>query len=280
MAAGSENPFCPNGEIAKIQAVDRPHLPAMVAIRPNRSTTIARTAAGAAASDQPQSLAATPASELVEGGDVIAEDSPDDWQKADWEIYQQAIAQASEKTKGYYHDGMMRLEMSPVGNPHSRDHFIIIAALGLYAALRNLPIDGHDNCTYRKAGLREAQPDLSVYVGDRVGSLDWETKIVDLDQLPPPDLAIEISDSTLPDDCGRKRLLYEDLGVREYWVVNVAETLILGFEIIERGSRRIQESIVLPGLSLDILEEALRRSREADHGQVSAWLLQQWQAEG
>ena len=252
----------------------------MVAIRPNRSTTIARTAAGAAASDQPQSLAATPASELVEGGDVIAEDSPDDWQKADWEIYQQAIAQASEKTKGYYHDGMMRLEMSPVGNPHSRDHSIAIYATLLFAALRDLRVDVHDNCTYRKTGLREAQPDISLYVGDRVGSLDWETKIVDLDQLPPPDLAIEISDSTLPDDCGRKRLLYEDLGVREYWVVNVAEALILGFEIIERGSRRIQESIVLPGLSLDVLEEALRRSREADHGQVSAWLLQQWQAEG
>lgn len=246
----------------------------MVAIQPG---PVPKTTAVAAPPAPSQRLAPMPEPVMVAGAKGVDEILLDDWHKADWDTYQQAIAQASEKTKGYYHDGMMRLEMSPVGNPHSRDHFIIIAALGLFAALRNLPIDGHNNCTYRKAGLREAQPDLSVYVGDRVGSLDWETKIVDLDQLPPPDLAIEISDSTLPDDCGRKRLLYEDLGVREYWVVNVA-AVILGFEIIERGSRRIQESAVLPGLSLAILEESLRRSREADHGQVSAWLLQQWQA--
>jgi Uma2 family endonuclease len=205
---------------------------------------------------------------------------PDRWIVAPWADYQRAIEQATEKVKGYYYDGTMRLEMSPVGNPHSRDHSIINYAVLLFAALRGLRVNAHDNCTYRKIGVREAQPDLSVYVGDRVGSLDWATKIVDLDQLPPPDLAIEISDSTLPDDCGRKRLLYEDLGVREYWVVNVAEAVILGFEIIERGSRRIQESVVLPGLSLEILEAALRRSREADHGQVSAWLLEQWQTQG
>ena len=249
--------------------------PAMVATQPGRSPNAAVTASA----PQPQRFSpVAEADPTLCEFDEATETDPDDWQKADWETYQQAIAQASEKTKGYYHDGMMRLEMSPVGNPHSRDHSIVIYATLLFAALRDLRVDVHDNCTYRKTGLREAQPDVSLYVGDRVGSLDWETKIVDLDQLPPPDLAIEISDSTLPDDCGRKRLLYEDLGVREYWVVNVPEALILGFEIIERGSRRIQESAVLPGLSLDILEEALRRSRKADHGQVSAWLLQQWQA--
>lgn len=248
----------------------------MVAIQPGRSSNTAVTAPSA----QPQPSDPMAVADAASGGLGMApEADPDDWEKADWETYRQAIAQASEKTKGYYHDGMMRLEMSPVGNPHSRDHSIAIYATLLFAALRGLRVDVHDNCSYRKTGLREAQPDISLYVGDRVGSLDWATKIVDLDQLPPPDLAIEISDSTLPDDCGRKRLLYEDLGVREYWVVNVAEAVILGFEIIERGSRRIQESVVLPGLSLEILEAALRRSREADHGQVSAWLLEQWQTQ-
>lgn len=203
---------------------------------------------------------------------------PDRWIVAPWADYQQAIEQTTEKVKGYYYDGTMRLEMSPVGNPHSRDHSIVNYAVLLFAALRGLRVNAHDNCTYRKTGAREAQPDLSVYVGDRVKSLDWETKIVDLDRFPPPDLAIEISDSTLLDDYGRKRLLYEDLGVAEYWVVDVAEAIITGFEMIDRGSRRIQESLVLPGLKLDVLEAALRRSRETDHGQACAWLLEQWRA--
>ncbi|MEH2209708.1 hypothetical protein [Nostoc sp.] len=47
--------------------------------------------------------------------------------------------------------------------------------------------------------------------------------------------------------------------------------------IADRGSKRIQESQVLPGLVIAILEEALRRSREISQSEVCAWLLSQFQ---
>jgi hypothetical protein len=45
----------------------------------------------------------------------------------------------------------------------------------------------------------------------------------------------------------------------------------------DRGSYRLEESQVLPGLGIALLEEALRRSRTSNHGKVCTWLLTQWQ---
>lgn len=36
------------------------------------------------------------------------------------------------------------------------------------------------------------------------------------------------------------------------------------------GSRRITESLVLPGLAISLLEEAFCRARKMNHGKVSA----------
>lgn len=202
----------------------------------------------------------------------------DTWVTATWEEYIKAVSEPIyEKAKGYYFEGRMRLEMSPLGLPHSRDHFIVIAAIALFASIRNLDLNGHDNCSYRKVGCAEVQPDASFYIGANAEIVPWEATIIDLDIYPPPDLVIEIADSSLADDQGEKRLLYEALGVREYWIIDVQNARILAFEIQNLGSRKIEQSLVLPGLEMSLLEEALRRSRQINHGKVSSWLLSQWQ---
>ena len=48
-----------------------------------------------------------------------------------------------------------------------------------------------------------------------------------------PQLAVEIASTTLGDDLGRKRLLYERLGVQEYWVVNVALSTVIAFAVYQ-----------------------------------------------
>lgn len=203
----------------------------------------------------------------------------DTWVNATWDEYLQAIGDpAYEKVRGYYYNGRMRLEMSALGNPHSRDHFIVIAAIALFASTRNIDLDGHDNCTYRKTGYEEAQPDVSFYLGANAETVPWDATIIDLDTYPPPDLVIEVAYSSLADDKGEKRLLYESLGVREYWIIDVQNVQVIAFEIENRGSRRIDQSQVLPGLSIAVLEETFRRSRQMNHGKVTAWLLSQFQA--
>jgi Uma2 family endonuclease len=78
---------------------------------------------------------------------------------------------------------------------------------------------------------------------------------------------------------GAKRLQYEDLGIPEYWIVNVQAMQILAFAIATDGTiRRLRESQVLPGLNLEILEQALQRSRQENQSATTAWLMQQFQS--
>ncbi|MEM8808867.1 MAG: Uma2 family endonuclease [Cyanobacteria bacterium P01_G01_bin.38] len=203
----------------------------------------------------------------------------DTWQTATWGEYIEAINQpAYAKARGYYHDGRMRIEMVPLGNPHSRDHYTASQAIGLFAAFKDVRLDGHDNCTYRKTGCDEAQPDLSFYIGESAAAIPWDVTIIDLDHYPAPDLVIEVAYSSLADDKGEKRLLYEALGIREYWIIDVQTMQVTAFTMENGGSRKITQSLVLPGLDLKLLEEAFRRSRETDHSRVIAWLIQQFQA--
>jgi Uma2 family endonuclease len=53
----------------------------------------------------------------------------------------------------------------------------------------------------------------------------------------------------------------EKLGIQEYWVVNVTTTHIRGFSITDEISQQIRESQVLLGLSISLVEEALKRSK-------------------
>lgn len=75
------------------------------------------------------------------------------------------------------------------------------------------------------------------------------------------------------DDIGRKRLLYERLAVREYWVVDVEQSEVIAFAVANEGSRRIRESQVLPGLGISLVEEALQRSQTEDDGSLTRWLM-------
>jgi Uma2 family endonuclease len=76
------------------------------------------------------------------------------------------------------------------------------------------------------------------------------SSVVNLDSNPAPDLAIEIAYTSLSDDLGEQRILYEDLEVAEYWVVDVKKARITAFTIIASGgSQRISVSEVLPGLN-------------------------------
>lgn len=202
----------------------------------------------------------------------------DTWVAATWDEYIQILENpAYEKAKGYYYNGLMRIEMAAVGNDHASDHTVIIAAVSLFAAVKGIPVNGKDNCTYRKTGFDEAQPDVSYYTGDNANAIPWGTSIVSLDMYPPPNLVIEVAKTSLADDKGEKRLLYEDLGVSEYWIVDVENVQVIAFCIENSGSRRIFQSQILLGLEIALLNEALRRTRQTNQSQVLTWLLTQFQ---
>ena len=214
--------------------------------------------------------------------DNIIEQNLNTWVKFSWEQFIQVADDPKyQKYKFYYFNGEARVEPMSTGSDHSDDHALIVIAIGLFVAVNGLDIRSKDNCSYRKVGIREFQPDISYYVGDRAQLIPWGTGVVDLDIYPAPDLAIEIANSSWADDVGKKRLMYEDLGVKEYWVINVKSAEILAFAIADsesaRGSYRITRSQIITGLEIALLEESLRLSRENNHGQVTSWILTQLQ---
>ncbi len=63
--------------------------------------------------------------------------STDTWIDATWDEYIQAIEDpVYKKSKCYYYNGKLRIEMPPVGNDHASDHWIIIHAVHLFAGQR------------------------------------------------------------------------------------------------------------------------------------------------
>ncbi len=209
---------------------------------------------------------------------ISLEPTTDTWIKATWNEYLQATENPDyTKAKFYYNNGKLRIEMSPLGHDHACDHSIITLAIHLYAAFNKIELNGHDNCTYHKTGHKSSQPDLSFYIGKTANAVPYGTSIIELDTYPPPTLVIEIANTSLADDLGAKRLLYEDLEVTEYWIVDVKNVEIIAFTVEKEGSRRIRTSVVLPNLEIALLEEALRRARQSNHSRVSAWLLEKFQ---
>ena len=198
----------------------------------------------------------------------------DNWVKATWEEFTAAMDKPQyEDGRGYFDQGYMRIEMAPLGRGHARQNSVLSKVISLYAMVRNLRLVEFTNCSFYKEGERGCQPDTAFYIGADFQLQPQDNAPVDVNAFGPPTLAIEVSGSTFKDDLGTKRLLYERLGVAEYWVVNVAEQDVIAFAIADQRSGEVQVSEVLPGLEISLVEEALHRSQSEDDSTLMRWLL-------
>lgn len=199
----------------------------------------------------------------------------DEWVRINWEEFLNLSCQGEdERSKFYFDHGWMRVEMSPIGSSHGQDNPVISRVVSLYATAKNLRVKEIGNGSFRKSGLQECQPDIAFYIGSEFKFPARSNAPIDVEEFGVPALVIEISATSLADDLGRKRLLYERLGVQEYWVVNVNEGAVVAFEMKDGWSHQIHDSQVLLGLAIATLEEALQRSQTEDDGAINRWLLE------
>lgn len=166
-----------------------------------------------------------------------------------------------------------------IGFAHGRSNSLLAVVVGLYGTLKDIPFLSITKGSFRKVNERECQPDLAFYVGKDLPNIPRNNSPIDTSQHGSPSLAIEISATTLSDDLGQKCLLYEQLGVVEYWVVDVASATVIAFEVANNGSRQIRTSSVLTGLEIEVIEETLRQIQIKDDGAINRWLLMQFGSE-
>lgn len=213
---------------------------------------------------------------------AIARASYQDWTAATWDDFL-AIAGEQEpdglpQTHAYFYTPWMRLEMIPLGKDHGRFNNAPLDVVSLFATFQRLRIVRYINTTLRKTGQKECQPDVSIYIGEFACLPPSGNEVIDLDQSDPPSLVVEIAASSIADDIGVKRMLYENLGVREYWVIDTQHRSLIAFSIADGRSGVIRQSEVLPGLDLAIVEEALRRTDENDDAAITRWLIEKFSA--
>ncbi len=231
----------------------------------------------------PMTLADTrpPQKPLIEVDSSSQAFPTDQWVTLSWEEFV-AISEdpQSEKWACYYYNHQMRIETMGIGANHAIENTILTLAIGLFCMLKDIPNVGLTNASYFKGESRGAQPDMSYYLGeDNMTAIPDGNSLIDLNIFSAPALAIEIAATSLKDDLGLKRLLYEELGIQEYWVVNAETKEIFAFEILAGGgSRRITESIVLPGLALKTIETALIERKTPENRQIMANLMKEFAA--
>lgn len=199
----------------------------------------------------------------------------DTWVKATWDKFL-AVTNSSDYQDGraYFDAGYMRIETTALGAGHGRQNAVALKVADLFAALHNTKMIEFLNCSFRQVGERECQPDVAFYIGEGFQLPPQNNTPINIELFGPPTLAMEIGASSLSDDLGNKRLLYERLGVQEYWVVDVNTQQVIAFSIADGRSGQIEVSEVLPGLKMSLVEEALVRSQTEDDGAITRWLMQ------
>ena len=198
----------------------------------------------------------------------------DTWVKATWDDFIATMDTAPyNEGRGYFDNGSMRVEMAALGGGHARQNSVVSKVVSLFGMVRAVRLAEFTNGSFHKTGERGCQPDVAFYIGSDFRLPPQDNAPIDVDVYGPPTLAIEIGGSSFKDDLGAKRLLYERLGVSEYWVVNVADQQVVAFVVAEGGSRQIRVSGVLPGLEITLIEEALHRSQTEDDTTLMGWLM-------
>ncbi len=199
----------------------------------------------------------------------------DVWVKATWEEFATAMdAPQYAEGRGYFDHGYMRIEMAPLGPGHGRHNAVAMDVVSMFAALRNIRLAKLINCSFYKPGDRGCQPYVAFYIGDSFQLPPQDNAPVDVTVYGPPTLAIEVGASSFKDDLGSKRLLYERLGVAEYWVVDVENCAAIAFSVAAGRSGEIAVSEVLPGLPMAVVNEALGRSQSEDDSTLLRWLME------
>ena len=159
--------------------------------------------------------------ELLDGTVWLSEDPhnqitdlPFRFTSAQFELMTRAGLLAEDDHIELVHGELVR--MSPQGDRHG------LAVSDCYDALRphwQRPRHIKTQTTHRFSDAVSFEPDLCL-LRSRPGDEP------DLSRIEPPALVVEVSDTTLDFDLGTKRLTYAQLGIGEYWVVDVPNRVL------------------------------------------------------
>jgi Uma2 family endonuclease len=200
------------------------------------------------------------------------------WQPARWQDYEKFREDPSfNHGQLFFFNNQLLVENMPgEGLPHARTSDLIRLILGCYC-LQYLEGQAEmvSQCSLEKQGKLAAVPDIGLYVGDRIPRYQsGDFRAINLAEERPPDLVMEIADTTLSSDLDRKKHLYEAMGIPEYWVIDVKGSRVFAFTLSEEETYvEIETSLILAGLSMTLINQALEKISTSNIT-AAAWFME------
>ncbi len=201
------------------------------------------------------------------------------WQTASWSDYEKLRDdEFIGHVQLFFNENKLLVEnMGGEGIDHAKVRELFIMIFGFwYTQPPEVLITSIGGCLPEKQGIQAAAPDLILYVGGDIPIYrEGERRYIDLNRYRVPDLAGEVSDTTLASDMRQKWDLYAELGIREYWVIDIKGKRVFAFSTSE-GKTYVETEIskVLGGLKIDLLNQTLERLSTSNVA-AAAWFNQQ-----
>ena len=200
------------------------------------------------------------------------------WQQATWDDYVMLRDNDNgDRYKLFFDNQKLWIEMGAEGINHAKfgDLFAMIL-LVCATKFPDIKLSTFGGCQMEKKGQRAVAPDIVVYVGDDTPT--WKAgqlRFIDLEQWRSPDLVGEIADTTLAIDLDEKKRLYADLGIAEYWVIDVCAYRLFAFKLDENGVyKQCEVSQVLQNLAISLLEKTLEQLTTKTNTEAAIWFSQ------
>ncbi|HEY9597959.1 MAG TPA: Uma2 family endonuclease [Cyanophyceae cyanobacterium] len=202
------------------------------------------------------------------------------WKPATWDDYlAYRDDPTNERMRLFFHRGyLLVIDMGWEGINHaSISDLFTMLFFSWFSQKPKQIFSSMGRCLLEKPPLKAGAPDLVLYLGDDYPR--WqpgEKRRIDLNQWRVPNLVGEIADTTLATDLDEKKQLYADLGISEYWVVDVRGERVFAFQLQENGKyKECPKSLVLEGLPIVLLEQTLSRLNEGTNGSAALWFAQE-----
>jgi Uma2 family endonuclease len=201
------------------------------------------------------------------------------WQPATWEDYLTVRDDPGiEWERIFFDNDSLFIDMGKEGINHATicDLFTMLFAFW-FSQNPEQTFSSLGRCLLEKPKKRACSPDLVLYLGENYPR--WqpgERRYLNFNQWRVPNLVGEIADTTLAMDLDEKKQLYADLGIPEYWVIDVQGKRVFAFVLQENGKyQECGESLALAGLPILLLEETLMQLDEGTNGSAALWFSQQ-----
>lgn len=201
------------------------------------------------------------------------------WQQATWDDYVMLRDdEQGDRYKLFFDNQKLWIEMGVEGINHAKFGDLFAMILVFWAAkFPDIKLSTFGGCQMEKKGKRAVAPDIVVYVGDDTPT--WkagQSRFIDLEQWRSPDLVGEISDTTLAIDLDEKKRVYAELGIAEYWVIDVRAYRLFAFKLDENAVyKQCEVSQVLPNLAIALLEKTLEQLTTKTNTEAAIWFSQQ-----